>query len=648
MTQEEINAIIAQAPKWASEKTLKNMAAHMKTGNKNMREMAARWGSANDADIDSIKSKAESGGDKSTRTSRNIEASTKVGQKLIKGIIGASNPANAMAELGHEGAKLVSKATNAVTGLIPGKLGAVASGVGKIAGTGAVVATGLAVIYGKLLTEQEKYTRGLIDFGSVAGDLDMYTTLRASIRSLGMGLKEYAELTGATKPFMVAATGDVLTGQIRMSEFIRSIDADKEFNDFGMTVQDQSRVIAQEIQTLYELGQVEEFNAVTKKKVMSTFESVNKLALFAGGSLGTTRIEALRLREEARSNVGFQQALFQQSAFLTETYGKKAIENIDNSNSFLAILNESTFGADFAEEFKRNVTQTLANVHLDQTAVNDIPQEMLAKMQAIGPEVSQAYVKLVEDTATGKIGNEAETVRRQREFVKLIKDKAGTVAAFDPLLSSRNELIAKAQAIPDSYFRADLDELRDPNYYKELINNADTTIDTIDAFSVTFLNIQELLSPGFHTAGAGFNMLTSGMVNLGNTVSGWWGNVFGEDKGIDFGEILEKQRTQDRHDTLSMVNADNIDVTIANVQQSTTRLTTDIATLNKASALGIGVNPEDPTETQELTEEERASAALLAKQLTAQKLEMLQFYKELLEKQRKLKEKEAEQRLGVR
>ena len=261
MTQEELNAIIENTPGWASEKTLKNMNAHMNTGNKNMREMAARMGDTSAADVDSIKSGSSDAKDQSTKVSRAVEGSAKQVDKTIKTLIGSSTPANAMAELGHEGAKLLAKGTNAVTGLIPGKFGNVASFVGKVASSGAVAATGVAIVYGKLLTEQEKYTRALIDFGSVAGDLDMYTRLRGSIRSLGMGFKEFGEITAATKPLMVAATGDVLDGQIAMSNFIRSIDSDKTFNDFGMSVQEQSRVLAQEAQTLYELGEVEEFNA---------------------------------------------------------------------------------------------------------------------------------------------------------------------------------------------------------------------------------------------------------------------------------------------------------------------------------------------------------------------------------------------------
>ena len=642
MTQEELNALIAQTPPWASEKTLSNMFAHMNTGNKNMRNIAAQMGDTSKADVDSIKSKSSDSSDASTKVSRGIEATAKQSQKTLKTLIGSSNPANAMAELGHEGAKLMSKAAGAVTSMIPGKFGAVASGVGKIAGYGAVAATGLAVVYGKLITEQEKYVRALFDFGSIAGDLDMYTTLRSSIRSLGMGLKEYAEITAATKPFLVSATGDVLKGQIRMSEFIRGIDNDKAFSDFGMTVQDQSRALAQEVQTLYELGQVEEFNAVTKKRVMGAFESVNKLAMFAGSSLGTTRMEALRLREEARSNVDFQMALVQNADFIKGKLGEEAAKNIDGAQGFMAILNESTFGAEMAEEFKNNVTATLGDISFDQSAANNIPKETLAKMQAIGPEVAQAYIKLVEDTATGKITTEAEAVERQRSFAKMIKDKSGTVAAFDPLLAQRNEIIAKAQLIPDSYFRADLDELRDSDYYTSLIDNADGAIDAIDDFSVTFQNIQEMLSPGFESTGKGFNVLTGGMIRLGNTVSKFWG----DDDSNSFATILESQREQTRKDTLDTVNEDNIDVTMANVKQTYIRLDTQISTLDQAADLGVGANPLDPTETTELTDEEIASARIYSEQLREQKMEMLKFYAALLKKQTDLKAKEALSEIG--
>lgn len=644
MTQEELNAIIENTPGWASEKTLKNMNAHMNTGNKNMREMAARMGDTSAADVDSIKSGSSDAKDQSTKVSRAVEGSAKQADKTIKTLIGNADPANAMAELGHEGAKLMSKATNAVTGLIPGRLGSVATAVGKVAGMGAVAATGIAVVYGKLLTEQEKYTRALIDYGSVAGDLDMYTRLRGSIRSLGMGFKEFGEITAATKPLMVSATGDVLDGQIAMSEFIRSIDSDKTFNDFGMTVQEQSRVLAQEAQTLYELGEIEEFNAFTKKRVMGSFEAVNKLAMFAGSSLGTTRLEALRLREEARSNVDFQMALFQNQETIKEKFGEDAAKNIDDSNSFLAILNEATFGTEFAEEFKRNVAATVGDFEFDTSAANNIPKEMMEKMMALGPEVASAYIKLVEDTSQGKIGSEAEATERQRTFAKMIKDKAGTVAAFDPLMNARNEIIAKAQLIPNSYFNADINELRDPKYLKELIDRADGSIDAVDAFSVTFQNIQELLSPGFESSGVAFEKLAGGMLQLGNTVSNWYGKVFGEEReGFSFSEILAKQEAENLAATLKSVNADNIAITTASTNQQITRLDETIAILDKAAELGVGVNPEDPTETIELTDEDIAASLLMADQMRAQKRQQMEFLLELSKKELKISQDKAQE-----
>jgi hypothetical protein len=644
MTQEELNAIIENTPGWASEKTLKNMNAHMNTGNKNMREMAARMGDTSAADVDSIKSGSSDAKDQSTKVSRAVEGSAKQADKTIKTLIGNADPANAMAELGHEGAKLMSKATNAVTGLIPGRLGSVATAVGKVAGMGAVAATGIAVVYGKLLTEQEKYTRALIDYGSVAGDLDMYTRLRGSIRSLGMGFKEFGEITAATKPLMVSATGDVLDGQIAMSEFIRSIDSDKTFNDFGMTVQEQSRVLAQEAQTLYELGEIEEFNAFTKKRVMGSFEAVNKLAMFAGSSLGTTRLEALRLREEARSNVDFQMALFQNQETIKEKFGEDAAKNIDDSNSFLAILNEATFGTEFAEEFKRNVAATVGDFKFDTIAANNIPKEMMEKMMAIGPEVASAYIKLVEDTSQGNIGSEAEATERQRQFAKMIKDKAGTVAAFDPLMSSRNEIIAQAQLIPDSYFNADINELRDPKYLKELIDRADGSIDAVDAFSVTFQNIQELLSPGFETSGVAYEKLAGGMLQLGNTVSNWYGKVFGEEReGFSFSEILAKQEAENLAATLKSVNADNIAITTASTNQQITRLDETIAILDKAAELGEGVNPDGSGETVELTEEQVAASKLMADQMRAQKRQQMEFLLELSKKELKISQDKAQE-----
>ena len=57
----------------------------------------------------------------------------------------------------------------------------------------------------------------------------------------------------------------------KYGRFYPSIDPIDEFNDFGFSERDQARFITQETETLYQTGQVQEFNNYTKQRVLDGF-----------------------------------------------------------------------------------------------------------------------------------------------------------------------------------------------------------------------------------------------------------------------------------------------------------------------------------------------------------------------------------------
>ena len=181
---------------------------------------------------------------------------TKIAGGAMDKIMSDSDPTNAVAELSHEAAKLLANAgiglSNMGTGL--GKFAAVMKGVARHAGTPLVVGTGLGVLFAKLLTEQEKQARSLIEFGATVSDTAHWTNLRYATRNLGMGMKDFQGVMQEAKPFIVQAEGSAFDGSLKLAEFAKAVDQDKTFRDFGMGIQDQTRFIGQEIETLFELG----------------------------------------------------------------------------------------------------------------------------------------------------------------------------------------------------------------------------------------------------------------------------------------------------------------------------------------------------------------------------------------------------------
>ena len=155
-----------------------------------------------------------------------------------------------------------------------------------------------------------------------------------------------------------------------------------------MSVQDQARAITAETEALYQLGQITEINAMTQKRVSKSFESANMLAMFTGNALGTQRMDALKLREAARTNVDFTTAIIQNAEYIANNLGAEAAENIESAVGFMAILNQSSMGDEFNAQFQKDVNGTLADISFDKSAANNIDRDYYEKLMRVGPDVA--------------------------------------------------------------------------------------------------------------------------------------------------------------------------------------------------------------------------------------------------------------------
>jgi hypothetical protein len=563
--QEYFDNLVKNYP-WATEEALDMLNSELTEGNMTIAKVAAIIGDGSKAiQVSKAKDKSKTAEQKAKENQDKVDGIIKDAGGVMKGLMANAQPANAIAELSHEVAKIAYNTGATIgnfMGPAVGKFGKVLRGATTAGGKAIVAATGIGVVYAKLLTEQDKYARQLINYGSVVSDIDMYTTLRGSIRNLGMGFKKYADVTESALPFITASEGDVFRGQVMLAEFLEDVSTNKSFSDFGMTIQQQTQFLAQEAETLYQLGELDNMKSKSQDVLINSFEKANKLGLFLADSLGQSRMETLRQREEARTTVDFQTAILQNAQYINETLGANAIKNISAAKGYFAPLMNATMGEEFKEAFGKAVEGTVGDIQYDQSAINNIPQDFLDKLQAVGPGVAQMFVKMVEDTSTGKISSEADAVQRQREFVKLIKKQLPKLSANSEILTWANSVIAGATIVPDSFTMADIDKLTSPTFYKEQTEQADSTIDTLDNFSVTFQNIQEMLTPGFATIGNSAEFLTKNMLRFGNAVSGFFG---GSDR---FNEIYDEQTNRVLNETLAKVNEKNIDSSLTIAKQN--------------------------------------------------------------------------------
>ena len=556
MDQNFIDSILASQPAWASEATMRSVNSSMQEQNVNMSVVASVLSKKDAAAIRELVNTSESNEQEVSRLGTASMKATKVAGGVMDKIMSDGDPTNAVAELSHEAAKLLANAgiglSNMGTGL--GKFSAVMKGVARHSGTPLVVGTGLGVLFAKLLTEQEKQSRKLIEFGATVSDTEHWTNLRYATRNLGMGMKDFEGVMQEAKPFIVQAEGSAFDGALKLAEFAKAVDQDKTFRDFGMGIQDQTRFIGQEIETLFELGEITTFNDQTKKQVIRSYASANKLALFTGDVFGMQREESLRLREEARNSVDLRVALKQNKEHIDETYGEMASENIAKANGLVYVLNTQLLGKDFADQVKSMSEGMLGDIKLDDSAANNISTNLL-KTLAGAPGVSDELIGLVEKMNTNEFKTEKEIVDAYKKFYELIRDVPMVVTAGDPNLEALNDILAQAKTAAggDQFLQSDTDVLQS-EFYANLADNADTSIEVMNNLAIAFQNMQELLTPGYDTMAHGFTTLSDGLMAFGKGISRTFsgGDTTAWDEGL-------KEFNEDRiNKRLAKVNESNI------------------------------------------------------------------------------------------
>jgi len=631
MDQELIDAIYQRYP-WATEATMEKVAQNMSGQNVSMAAIAAVLGKKDAAAIRDLESKAKKSKEEAHIAGEAAVTATKVAGGAMQKIISNSDPVNATAEISHEAAKILANAGIGLSnlGAGAGKVGTALKLGARHAGTPIVVGTGLGVIFAKLLGEQEKQARQLIDFGAVVSDTERWTNLRHATRDLGMGLKDFNDVMMEAKAFTVQAQGDAFTGSLRLAEFLKTVDQDKTFRDFGMGIQDQSRFIAQEVQTLYEMGEIANMDAAGKRRVIDSYTSANNLAMFAADSFGMQREEALRLRDEARTNVVLRTALLQNKTEIEEIYGKAASKNIADSAAAFKVLNTQFFGEDFAKTVDGIMGSFVGDIPFDQVASNNISSEMLATLSSV-PGANEALMAMIEKIPT--LDTNKERVDEFKKFFKLMFNASTKMTTGSPQLEALNTLIenVKTAAGAERFLLTDTDTLSS-EFYAKLTDGADTSIEVMNSLMVAFQNAQELLTPGYDTMAYGFETLSSNLLKFGKGVAGAFDkmnpdtdNTDGERKSR-FDEFYAEHLEKSMNKRLARINETNI---TSNVNMVAMQL--DSLKAEEAFVAELLKTKLTPTYTDPESGEEMGGEAMTEDQIFALEQRELQLADDLIE-----------------
>ena len=542
---EDLVAQIHNQYPWASEDTASRLAELARSSNIKSSALAVAIGKVyNNTQGNEIKKSieealrdVEDAGDDAEKTVDNIKKNI----SRATSIMGSPSGLEAISELTYAGTEALHKLVHSAKDAMPGKAADIVGGIATY-GTGAALGVAaIGTVFTKLMAEQDKQLKQMIDYGMVVGDIALFTELRDRAANLGMSLGDFTAITDKTKSVMTRVTNNTFEGQMEFANFVANSYSDKTAKRFGYSIQDYANILAQEAAMLYETNQIQDFNAQTQSKIVKTFETVNNLSLFLADNIGIQRSEQLRLRAEANENEEFSHALFQNSEYITQQFGAEAERNIKEANEFLKIVLTAGLGEEFANESQQIFANALSDISFDTSILNNASDDFIKTLQVIDPNAASQFVGLLEDAIQGKVTKQ-DAILRGREFVRAIKDSDAKLS-IDEVGLRATELRAQTALIPESFM-----EFTEAEFLEQLENGsalADTagkSIDQLSTIAIAFKEAQNAITPGFETTSALFDVITSAGKKFGDT----WIDLF----GIENVRTLEERRQRNLEDTV--------------------------------------------------------------------------------------------------
>lgn len=518
--------IYSQYP-WAGEETALRIAELSRSHNIKSSAIATALAQVlNPADSKKIqKHIADTLQDVKTSEQKSKEKVNEVKENIRQGsnILGKPTGIEAIAEISYAGSQALHRLSQGAADMIPGGgkadvFGGLLTGV-----TGATMGmAAIGTVFAKLMAEQDKQLRMMIDYGLVVGDNELFTELRGRAAGLGMSLGDLAKVTETTSVVLSRTTNNMFDGQMKFADFVAKSYSDNPTKRFGYSIQEYTHMLAAEADMLFQTNQMNDFNAITQKRILKSFETVNQLSLFLADNIGLQRSEAMRLRMEANQNEEFSHALFQNAQYITEQFGVEAATNIKESNEVMNMMLTTVFGEEFAKETEQIMANALSDISFDTSVVNNISGDTLSMLQTMGGNSAALYVDFLEDMIQGKVTG-SDAILRIQELAKEIK-AANARLSVDETGMAATRLRANIAAAPESFLTFTEDDLE--RLKEESVSASDvagTSIDQLSNISIAFKEATNALTPGFETTEQLFDIVTTAGEKFGDT----WVKLFG-------------------------------------------------------------------------------------------------------------------------
>tara|TARA_R110000796_G_scaffold188902_1_gene305831 strand:+ start:1005 stop:3284 length:2280 start_codon:yes stop_codon:yes gene_type:complete len=502
--EDDIKQSLGGLPPWVSEATLAKIASHTKDDNDKLKSVFESM-TGDSFKYDEIKEELEKS-EKAFKKANNLLVKVENTTKNLFSVVARDvDPLIATAELMQMGASAVQGVAGGITSFTQylGPKGAIASFLVDGAVATGVAAVGVTSIYAKLMSEQEKTIRSVIDYGGVVGDLNQYTNMRGSLAQVGMSMQEMSKIMIGNKSMLANMPDSLMDSTQKFINFAGMVESEtsKTMGDFGYNVEEQTARLLEEANLMFMTGKLEQFSQVTTDKIRKNFESSSSMTTFLAEKFGDQRSSLLALRSEALTNVDFMSAMQRNGEYLADKYGENAEENVKDFASTAKMMLGKILGPEFGVQAEQVLNNFIKDIQIDDSALNNMPKEMINMLSTLGPDVSKKFTDIIEKGGTGKLTNN-ETVMAIQSLAKSISS-ASPRFGDDPMIQQSNALIANARNAPNAFMDMTEETLEaGVDSVKAMAEQADSSIDAIDAARIGFRSVVHELTPGYEM-GAG-------------------------------------------------------------------------------------------------------------------------------------------------
>lgn len=351
-------------------------------------------------------------------------------------------------------------------------------------------------------SEQEKMLRAMINFGMVASDLEIYTSLRDSAAMQSMSLGNMIESLSDYNSVLVRLNGNTLSGYTDFLNFANVVHGTTgAATNFGYTGEQLTKRLADEARFLINSSLIDDLNNSSRDRITSNFYKTTAFAIGLANKTGIDRDNLLRQRAEALNEIDHVVSIRRLASLLENNMNTDAVNRSELAYGELAQVSE-ILGPEFSKFMLQWVNRTQFDIEFNTTAMDNIPQNMVDALSFLGEEAIGRLARIVEKTSFGDYQTPGELSYDFQQVLREIRKVPDFRTTFNDATLQASHLRDMAWLASESFMDATQESLNfTPEAISNLTETAGAAINGMDTMRQAMLRVYSDIAPGFEAVG---------------------------------------------------------------------------------------------------------------------------------------------------